>query len=84
MGACMLLEIFTSTTRNTKLKEHLACGRLADDGSDNQPRFNALGLVRRILFWSHMGACMLLEIYTSTTSNTKLKEHLVCGRLADN
>jgi hypothetical protein len=57
----MLLELFVSTTVNTKLK-------------DNQTMFSASVLAWRILFRSVIGAGMLLELFVSTTVNTKLKE----------
>jgi hypothetical protein len=44
MGVCMLLEIYTATTRNTNLKEHLACGRLTDDQGDYRTRLMLRGL----------------------------------------
>jgi hypothetical protein len=55
-------------------KTRIAYGRLADDRRAIRPKFNASVLVRRILFSSYTDACMLLELFATTTRNTKLED----------
>jgi hypothetical protein len=64
-------ELFYDHLHEHKAERHappdIACGRHADD-------FNSSVLVWRILFWSVTGGGMLLELFVSTTMNTKLKD----------
>jgi hypothetical protein len=55
-------------------KTRIACGRLADNRRANRPKFNASVLVLRILFRSYIDACMLLELFATTTRNTELED----------
>jgi hypothetical protein len=55
-------------------KTSIACGWLADDCRATQPKLNASVFVLRILFRSYIDACMLLELFATTTKNTKLED----------
>jgi hypothetical protein len=57
--------------------------RLADDRGDNRTRSDASVLIRRILFRSFIFAGLLLEIFHTTTVNTKGKQDTHGMRLAD-
>jgi hypothetical protein len=57
--ACMLLELFQTTSVNTEEQQNTHGIRLADDCCDNQTRTDASVLVWRMLFQSLTDACML-------------------------
>jgi uncharacterized RDD family membrane protein YckC len=82
--ACMLLDIFQTTTVNTKQKQDTHGMRLANDRCDNQTRSDASVLVWRFFFRSFIVACMLLDIFHTTNVNTKQKQDTHGMRLGNN
>jgi hypothetical protein len=80
----MLLEIFQSTTVNTKQKQDTYVMRLVNDRCDNRTRSDAAVLVWIVLFRSFLFACMLLEFFQTTTVNTKQKQDTYVMRLVNN
>jgi hypothetical protein len=80
----MLLEIFQTTTVNTKQKQDTYGMQLDDNRCGNQTRSDASVLVWRVLFPSYIVAHMLLEIFQTTTVNTKQKQDTYGMRLHDN
>ena len=71
----MLLEIFHTTTVNTKQIKDTQGLRLVSDRRDNPTRSDAAMLVWTISFRSFMCGGMLLEIFHTTTVNTKQIQH---------
>jgi anaerobic C4-dicarboxylate transporter len=68
---------------NTKQKQDTYVMRLVNDRCDNRTMSIASVLVCRILFRSFIVACMLLELFQTTTVNTKQKKDTYVMRLVN-
>jgi hypothetical protein len=71
----MLHEFLQTTPVNTQEKQDTHGKHLVSDCCENQTRTNASVLVWRILSGSLKVACMLLEVFQTTSVNTKEKQN---------
>ncbi len=80
----MLLQIFQSTTVNNMQIQDTQSMRFADnDSCDYWTKSDAAGLVWIILFRSEIVVHMLLQIFQTTTVNTKKIQDTQGMRLTD-
>jgi competence protein ComGC len=85
MVFCMLIEIFQTTTVNTKKIQDTQGMRLADNNwCDDWTKSDASGLVWIILLWSIIVVYMLVQIFQNTTVNNKQIKDTQGMRFADN
>jgi hypothetical protein len=74
LGAGMLLEIFVSTTMNTKLKDTHRLQPARRRSTRLSDHVQCFGAHLEKILRSVVGAGKLLEFFVSTTMNTKLKD----------